>query len=341
MTRLTRSYALANLGDVQPMATEPAEEKSWTQTRNANDTDSEDEDDVMHTPRGPRHGQLTAARKAGKVAPPRSPSPLRARQAVNPGPPGAEKKKRTRTIDTETDHEDALGSGRLATEGMFTKTAGAGEVAPMMRKPIAKKRKVIPPRSPLPSQVKRVVNPGAPDMARPKWTSAEVTAAVERKVALQRQADELEQQRIEMLAEMELEEELEEEEEEKHTVVRKPAHPYSLDDVKDVIMQTEDREDSDTFAAETNEVSASDEDVEAKNATPKKQNQVCSSPVKLWGQEMLRTHVEKEKSCERRNSSGCRQCEGNLESGWQECGQENDKRGTSCNEVCSLLIDLT
>jgi len=51
-------------------------------------------------------------------------------------------------------------------------------------------------------------------MAKPKQTSAEVTAATKRKAALQHQADELEQKKIDTLAKMELEEELVQEEEE-------------------------------------------------------------------------------------------------------------------------------
>jgi hypothetical protein len=78
-------------------------------------------------------------------------------------------------------------------------------------------------------------------MVKPKRTSAQVTAAAERKAALQRQADELEQKKIDTLAEIELEEELAEEEEER-TLVRRPAHTDSLDDAEDVIMQFEDEE---------------------------------------------------------------------------------------------------
>ena len=39
--------------------------------------------------------------------------------------------------------------------------------------------RVVPPRSPLPARAKQVVNPGAPDMAKPKRTSSEVNAAAE------------------------------------------------------------------------------------------------------------------------------------------------------------------
>jgi response regulator of citrate/malate metabolism len=111
-------------------------------------------------------------------------------------------------------------------------------------------------------------------MVKTKRTSEEVTAATERKAALQRQADELEQKRIDTLVEMELEEE-----EEERTVVRKLAHADSLDDVEDVVMQSEDEEDKGTSVTEEIvEFSASEEEakvVKAKTIAPKKKSQVC------------------------------------------------------------------
>jgi hypothetical protein len=94
---------------------------------------------------------------------------------------------------------------------------GANEMT--MRKPTVVNRKVVPPRSPLPSRAKQPLHPGAPDMMKPKRTSAEVTAAAERRAILQCPADELEQRKIDMLAEMELDKELAEEEEECTTVM--------------------------------------------------------------------------------------------------------------------------
>jgi hypothetical protein len=146
-----------------------------------------------------------------------------------------------------------------------------------MRKPTVVNRKVVPPRSPLPSRAKRPLHPGAPDMAKPKRTSAEVTAAAERRAILQRQADELEQRKIDTLAdsaEMELDEELAEEEEER-TTVRMQAHADSLDDTEDVIMQFEDEDGKGTSTEEIFELSTSEEDaqprtVKGKNVVPKK-----------------------------------------------------------------------
>jgi hypothetical protein len=106
-------------------------------------------------------------------------------------------------------------------------------------RPTTVNRKVVPCRSPLPARAKQVVNPGAPDMAKPKQTSSELNAAAEQKATIQHQENELEQQKISMLAEMELEEEFEEEEEER-TLVRKLAHANGLDDTEDVVVQSED-----------------------------------------------------------------------------------------------------
>ena len=72
-------------------------------------------------------------------------------------------------------------------------------------------------------------------------------AATERKANLQRQVEELERRRIEMLAEMELQEELQEEEEE-NAVIKRLADSNSLDNAEDVNMQSEDGGNSDTIS---------------------------------------------------------------------------------------------
>ncbi|KAH9996357.1 hypothetical protein BJV77DRAFT_960725 [Russula vinacea] len=119
-------------------------------------------------------------------------------------------------------------------------------------------RRVVPPRSPLPARAKQVVNPGAPDMAKPKRTSSE------------RQANELEQLRISTLAKMELQDELQEEEAE-HAVVKKLARTDGLDDIEDVVMQSEDIS-----------VSSGEDDkaVEAESVAPE-QTQVAKLPTGL------------------------------------------------------------
>jgi len=59
-----------------------------------------------------------------------------------------------------------------------------------VRQPTLVNRKVVPPRSPLPSRATRPVHPGAPDMSKPRRTSTEVTAGAKRKAALQLQVNE-------------------------------------------------------------------------------------------------------------------------------------------------------
>ncbi|KAF8480609.1 hypothetical protein F5888DRAFT_1825718 [Russula emetica] len=132
-----------------------------------------------------------------------------------------------------------------------------------VRQPTLVNRKVVPPRSPLPSRATRPVHPGAPDMSKPRRTSTEVTAGAKRKAALQLQVNELEQKKIDTLAAMEVEEELADEEEER-TVVRQQAQSDGLDNTKDVFMQSEDDENaggkSDSDAEEILELSTSEED---------------------------------------------------------------------------------
>lgn len=76
----------------------------------------------------------------------------------------------------------------------------------------------VPPRSPLPIRSNRVVNPGAPDKPNTRRTSAEVTAAMERKAALQREVDALAQRQAEILAEMEVQLEINDENEARNVV---------------------------------------------------------------------------------------------------------------------------
>lgn len=78
--------------------------------------------------------------------------------------------------------------------------------------------KPLPPRSPLPERIGRVVNPGAPDQKRKKRTSAEVAAAAQQKENLRLQLAQMERDRIRMLAEMEAVEEEDQREEERMAV---------------------------------------------------------------------------------------------------------------------------
>jgi hypothetical protein len=305
--RLKRSYAIANLVDIQPTPAVNATEQLWTQVRNANDTESE-VDSALGTPKGSKHGQpATDSRLAkiaapllgieaghssaneampmahtpavinGKEVPPRSPRPLRSNRVINPGAPDMVKpRERKRTLNVNDVESEATSTlkgrkrGRMDADSMLAKTAEPllaidSAAASIAQNPTDVHRKVMPPRA------KRVTNPGAPDMVKPRRTSAEVTAAAARKAALQLQADILEQQRIEMLAQMELEEEEEDEDEEERTVVRKQTPPDSRgSDIEDAIMQWGDEDNSTSDAAKISEFSATEEDdgVKAKKVVP-------------------------------------------------------------------------
>jgi hypothetical protein len=74
---------------------------------------------------------------------------------------------------------------------------------------------LVPPRSPLPSRTNRVVNPGGPDKKRAKRTSAEMAAAAQQKKKLKLALEQMERDKIRMLAEMEEVEEQEERDEER------------------------------------------------------------------------------------------------------------------------------
>lgn len=190
------------------------------------------------------------------------------------------------------------------------KDAADSANAVTIRQPMVVNRKIVPRRSPLPSRATRPVHPGAPDMAKPKRTSAEVTAAAERKAVLQHQADELEQKKIDTLAEMELDEELAEEEAER-TVVKNWANADSLDDAEDVLMQSGDEESEGlSVTEEIFELSTSEE---AKAKVVSKRSKVSSSSNVA---EVTNTDAPtiEEKGHQGRDSSSCRQREGKLES---------------------------
>lgn len=80
------------------------------------------------------------------------------------------------------------------------------------------RQKLIPPRSPLPVRINRVVNPGAPDQKRGRRTSASVTAAMRRKEELKLELEKMEKDKIRMLAEMEATEEEEQQQEERMVI---------------------------------------------------------------------------------------------------------------------------
>jgi len=81
--------------------------------------------------------------------------------------------------------------------------------------PRAKKRKPIPPWSPLPQRINRIVQPAKPVMPRQKCTSAAIAAAEAEKVKLLLRLEELDRQNKLAVAELELIEEVQDAEEER------------------------------------------------------------------------------------------------------------------------------
>ena len=120
----------------------------------------------------------------------------------------------------------------------------------------------IPPRSPLPVHINRVVNPGAPDQRRAHCTSAAVTASMRRKEELKLELERMEKEKICMLAEMEASEEEEQQQEEKMAIrdVTDLAEFYpSYPNIrgkpdKDIVMADEDIKRTDCVIAPVDEL---------------------------------------------------------------------------------------
>jgi hypothetical protein len=107
------------------------------------------------------------------------------------------------------------------------------DAQPAPENPPTKTKKPIPPRSPLPQRINRVIHPGRPAMPRPKHTSAEVAEAKAKKAELLQRLEELDKQKKIALAEMELDEE-EEDMEEERTAVQ---HRNDLQDAESEVEQ--------------------------------------------------------------------------------------------------------
>ena len=151
------------------------------------------------------------------------PRPIPAKKATAPPVPDA-------VDDSEIpDQRPKRGRSRSDTDG----TVPASTVQPLAKKTkisnttlpvqhggnVANSRsKPVPPRSPLPSRTRRVVNPGAPDQKRKKRTSAEVTEATQKKENLRLQLEQIEKDKIRMLAQMEAVEEEEQRDEERMVI---------------------------------------------------------------------------------------------------------------------------
>jgi hypothetical protein len=90
-------------------------------------------------------------------------------------------------------------------------------------------------RSPLPAHSNRIVNPGAPDQKRKRCTPAEMAAAKMEKEKLKLALENIEKEKIRMLAEMEAAEEEEQWEEERTTIrdVTDLVEPYTNEEGDD------------------------------------------------------------------------------------------------------------
>src|SRR6266849_1185373 len=85
----------------------------------------------------------------------------------------------------EPDHPAELGQRGLPAElGELGETVPPPVGNDTAKSATVVNRKVMHARSPLPVRAKRPAHPGAPDMVRPRRTSAEVTATAKRKAVL-------------------------------------------------------------------------------------------------------------------------------------------------------------
>lgn len=91
----------------------------------------------------------------------------------------------------------------------------SGDSIPVIPK---RKTKVVAPRDPLPDRSNRVVNPGAIDKPRPRRTPKQVVDDETRKEKLMQRLAEIEQEKLELAAQMELDEEEEAAEERRVSV---------------------------------------------------------------------------------------------------------------------------
>lgn len=172
----------------------------------------------------PSNGRVRALKTQPPVLPPTSPS-------------RPSQKKRARPLYTANTSAGATPPPEAASLDKNVPSTGGGDPISDEEQPPSKKSKAnvtnkndaklqsgkrggvqVPPRSPLPVRSNHVLNPGAPDKPNKRRTSAQVTAEMERKAALRREADALRQRQIEILAEMEAELENEDEDKDRNVV---------------------------------------------------------------------------------------------------------------------------
>jgi hypothetical protein len=230
---LTRSYAIADLNDMQPKPASNVIQALDSKKRKA--TDNGDETDHLSTD-GPNSPKPAPKRKPGR-------------------PRGSKNKALNQQPNSKALEDTDI------------------ELSPPKA---SKKRNVVPPRSPLPARINRVVNPGRPDAKRTKRTSAEVTAATKRKEDLRREIEEHDKRKIQALAEIELQEEMEAAEEENNMVNERD---NGMED-EEALPQSESIMEEDPVDKSTEFEITADTGVElnaGKNA-PAKKAPVCSPP---------------------------------------------------------------
>jgi hypothetical protein len=146
-------------------------------------------------------------------------------------------------------------------------------------------KKVVASRS-QPARQKRVLNPGAPDQKRSRRSGIEVKAAADRKEQLKNELKELNERKIQAMAEIEAQEEMEDEEEER---LRASGVDVTMDGVEDDGVQPTDLEEEDAdFVEDDEESEVEDAEVpmKAKAKAPAKKSSVSSS----FGIRLVLTH---------------------------------------------------
>jgi len=130
---------------------------------------------------------------------------------------------------------------------------------------------------PQPVRRTRVVDPAGPDRPRPKRSSVEVKAAAARKAQLQEELKELNERKIQAMAEMDVQEELEDEEEERQRTshVANTASMDGVDDIEEFSDGNQENPSSD-FVADSEESQDQEEVVRAIMRAPAKRASVCS-----------------------------------------------------------------
>lgn len=151
----------------------------------------------------------------------------------------------TPDVAGEGPHQNGTSKRSSATHHAESQSAAkkqkiGGTTSPGKAMTARSRSKVIPPRSPLPNRSTRVINPGAPDKKRTKRSQEEVAAATKQRDELRSRLEEIEKQKIEMLAQMEAAEEEDDLEEERRVI----NHTTDLMDVDEDQMDPNDKEEA-------------------------------------------------------------------------------------------------